>query len=312
MQGVEKILRVRLEPDVSPVQRLLVLRILRIERVFPVGAQGIALKEERMRRIPDDVVVRILAALGHDALRPQGAFLVPQTEIGGDVTGIADFLQGQHVGPEGIDEPLPVLFQHPAQGKPRIEQEFLTLGLRASPVGFGILVVTEHITGHGLDIEAGPPIHVRKPLQHLLKPLLRHIRIDHPDAARRTGQRQQRLVLMALEHAVQILHHHGITRVVMPFLLGKHQIQRFRRFDRHLAFDRSDSAHSFLHPHTDCPPRAAGLRDGAPSRAFRACGDRPHQHAKGGRTLAGRFRPGGTRFIQNCYLKCQKKNIYPV
>ena len=39
MQGVEKILRVRLEPDVSPVQRLLVLRILRIERVFPVGAQ---------------------------------------------------------------------------------------------------------------------------------------------------------------------------------------------------------------------------------------------------------------------------------
>ena len=63
------------------------------------------------------------------------------------------------------------------------------------PCSFGILVVTEHITGHGLDIEAGPLIHVRKPLQHLLKPLLRHIRIDHPDAARRTGQRQQRLVL---------------------------------------------------------------------------------------------------------------------
>ena len=242
-----------------------------------------------MRRIPDDVVVRVLAALGHDALRPQGAVLVPQPEIGGDVTGIADFLQGQHIRPEGIDEPLPVLFQHPAQGKPRVEQEFLTLGLRASPVGFGILVVTEHITGHGLDIEAGAPIHVRKPLHHLLKPLLRHIRIDHPDAARRAGQRQQRLVLVTLEHAVQILHHHGITRVVMPFLLGKHQIQRFRRFDRHLAFDRSDSAHSFLHPHTDCPPRAAGLRDGAPSRAFRAYGDCPQQHAKGGKDFGGPF-----------------------
>ena len=47
---------------------------------------------------------------------------------------------------------------------------------------------THHRAPVELD-EAGAPIHVRKPLHHLLKPLLRHIRIDHPDAARRAGQR---------------------------------------------------------------------------------------------------------------------------
>ena len=116
--------------------------------------------------------------------------------------------------------------------------------------------------------------------------------------------------LMALEHAVQILHHHGITRVVMPFLLGKHQIQRFRRFDRHLAFDRSDSAHSFLHPHTDCPPRAAGLRDGAPSRAFRACGDRPHQHAKGGKNFGGPFSARRHAFLYKIVILNVKRKTH--
>ena len=200
-----------------------------------------------MGRVPDDVVVGVLAALGDDASGLQRTVL-PQPEIGGDVARVPDFLERQHVGPERIDEALLPFLQHPAQFEARVEQQFLTLGLRTSLVGFGIVVVAEHVARHGLDIEAGTPVHIRHPFRDLPESLLVHIGPDRLRAARRTGQRQQGLVLVVFKDAVQVLHDHRIARVVMPFLLGKHQIQRFRRLDRHLALDCSNSAHSFLHP----------------------------------------------------------------
>ena len=47
------------------------------------------------------------------------------------------------------------------------------------------------------------------------------------------------------ENAAQILHDHGKTRIVVPFLLGQHQIERHGRMHRRPAFDGTDSTHSF-------------------------------------------------------------------
>ena len=92
MQSIQETLRVRFKTDIALVQRFLKLAVFGVKRVLTVGAKGVALQKERMRRIADNVVIRILAALRDDGFRRQNAIVVPQAKIFGNIPGVADFL----------------------------------------------------------------------------------------------------------------------------------------------------------------------------------------------------------------------------
>ena len=94
-----------------------------------------------MRCIAHDIIVRILTALRHDRFSHEAAVIVPKMEIGRNIRWVADFLQGQHIRPEGIHKTGIVLREDFAQSQPRIEQEVFLLyasdpeGMRGAGTG---------------------------------------------------------------------------------------------------------------------------------------------------------------------------------
>ena len=246
MQRVKEVLRVGFKADVAAVQGALKFLVLGEEGIFAVGTERVALQEEGMGGIAHDFVVGVLAALGHNIARHKAAIVIPEAKIGGNVGRIADFLERQHIRPEGVHKAVVVLFQQGAQGQPRIHQQFFPFFLGTVAIDFGIVVVAEDVTGHGADAQAGAAVHFRHPLGSLHKALVFHVFVDQLHAARRTGHGKQRLVLVMGKHAFQVLHDHGKARIIVPFLLWQHEMQGRGRWHGRCTFDGSYSAHGIL------------------------------------------------------------------
>lgn len=60
-----------------------------------------------MGRIADDGVIGVLPALDDDILCQQHPVVIPKAEICRYIVRITDFLQRQHVRPEGVNVALP-------------------------------------------------------------------------------------------------------------------------------------------------------------------------------------------------------------
>ena len=216
-----------------------------------------------MGRVADNGVIGVLAALHDNIAGKQAAIVFPEPEVGGYVCRIADFLQGEHIGPEGIDIAVLVLFEKLAQGKARVKQQILAFLLSPVAVDLGVVVVAEHIAGHGLYAQAGLAVHVRNPLGHLHKAVLLHVLVDKLYAPACTGHGKQGLILVMPEGSFEILHHHGKARVVMTFLLGNHQPQGQGRGHGLKAFYGTDSTHhsSRREKKSSCGAFSWGMRE---------------------------------------------------
>ena len=196
MECIKEVLRIRLEADIAAMQGFLELLVLRIEGILAVGTEGIALQKERMSRIAHDIIVRVLAALRYDALGNEAAIVIPEAEIRRNITRIADFLQRQHIRPEGIHIALAFILKNLPQRQPRIEQHVLTLFLRELIVMLRIVIVAENIVRHCLDIESRFLIRHRNPFGQLHKVMAVHVFLYQLRPALRAGHRQQRLILI--------------------------------------------------------------------------------------------------------------------
>ena len=184
-----------------------------------------------------------MAALGNDIAGQKTAVFLPQPEVRGDIGGIADFLEGQDIRPEGIDIAVILFGEQFAQGEAGIEKKIFPLFLAPVLIDLGVIVIAEDVTGHGRDTQAGLFIDVRNPLGHLNEPVLFHVFVDELHAAGGAGHGKQGLFLIMPEGAVEILHHHSKPRIVMPLLLGDHELQGERRRHRLPTLDGTDSAH---------------------------------------------------------------------
>ena len=243
VKGIEEALGIGLKADIAPVQGFLELLVLGVEGVLAVGAQGISLQEERMSRIADNIIVGVLAALHHNILGRQAAVILPQMEIGGNIPWVADFLQGQHIRPEGINETLAGLFQKLPQCQAGIQKHIFLFLLAQLVVMLRIVIVSEHIVRHSLNVQPRLLVRHRNPLSQLHKVVAVHVFLYHLVALLGAGHRQQRLVLVGRKNTIQVLHNHGKAGIVVAFLLWQHQMQRLGRMNRHLAFDRTNSTH---------------------------------------------------------------------
>ena len=211
MERIEEALGVGLKADVATVQGFLEFLVLRVEGVLTVRAERVALQEERVCRITDDVVVRVLAALGDDGLGDEAAIVIPEVEVRRDVARVADLLERQHIRPERVDVAGILLLEDLAQGQARVEQQVLLLLLRHVFCIFRIIVVAEDVVRHGLDVEARLLVRDRDPLGQLHEVVRVHVLLDELGTALRAGQRQQGLVLIIGKDSVQVLHDHGET-----------------------------------------------------------------------------------------------------
>ena len=272
VERIEEALRVGLEADVAAVQGFLEFLVLRVERILAVRTERVALQEEGMRSVAHDVVVRVLAALGDDGLRDEAAVVVPEVEIRRDVRGIADLLERQHIRPERIHIARVGLLEDLAQCEARVEQQVFLLLLRHVARLLRIVVVAENVVRHSLDIEPRALVRDGDPLGDLDEVVRVHVLLDELRALLRHSHREQRLVLIARENTVEVLHDHGKARVIVPLLLRQHELQRHRRLDGHLALDRTDSAHICLSLNggTTC-----GLKSGCKEQSLRIGRRRP-------------------------------------
>ena len=109
-------------------------------------------------------------------------------EIRSDIARIADFLEGQDIRPEGVDKAFPSLFQQFAQCQARIEQQVLLLLLRHLLCAFRIIVVTENVVRHCLDIKARALVRDRDPFSQLHKVVRIHVFLYKLCTALRAGQ----------------------------------------------------------------------------------------------------------------------------
>ena len=209
VKGIQEALGIRLKADVAPVQAGLEFLVLGIEGILAIGAEGVALQEERMGSVAHDIVVGILTALGHDALGSQTAIVLPKVEVSGNVTRVADFLQGQHIRPEGIDETGVVLLQQLTESQAGVQQQVCLFPVAHALRIFGIVIVAEDVIRHGLDIQAGTLIRNGNPLCQLDEVMGVHIVLHQLGALLGAGQGKQRFILVAGENPVKILHHHG-------------------------------------------------------------------------------------------------------
>ena len=165
-------------------------------------------------------------------------------EISSNIRRVADFLQRQHIRPERIHKTGIILREDFAQSQSCIEQEIFLLCLRHMARFFRIIIIAEDIVRHCLDIEARTLIRNRNPLSQRHKVMRIHIVLDQLCAALRASQRKQWLIFIIGEYTIEILHNHGKARIIMAFLLRQHQMQSLGWLDRHLALNRTNSAHN--------------------------------------------------------------------
>ena len=109
---------------------------------------------------------------------------------------------------------------------------------------FRIIIVAEDIVRHSLDIESRLLVGNRNPLGQRYEVMGIHIVLDQLCTTLGAGQRKQRLILIIGENAIEVLHDHGKARIIMTFLLRKHQMKGLGGLNRHLAFYRTNSAHN--------------------------------------------------------------------
>ena len=167
-------------------------------------------------------------------------------EVRRDVGRVADFLERQHVRPERIDKARVVLLENLAQREARVEQQVFLFPLRHVRRLFRVVIVAENIVRHRLDVEARTLVRDRDPLRDLHEVVRVHVLFHELRAALRHGHREERLVLVAGKDAVKILHDHGKSGIIMPFLLRQHQAQSRGRLNGYFALDRTNPTHSAL------------------------------------------------------------------
>src|SRR5210317_380705 len=231
MERVEETLGVRLETDIAAMQLALGFNVLQIESTFTVGQGRVTLHEKRVGGVTHDIVVGILTTLGSD--HPCGELLVrsPKFEVSPDITRVTDLLECYDIRPEGVDKALLILLKSFTQLKTHIEEQLLFVLLLAITEITWIIESLENIVRHGLNFQTGLWVGFRNPLhdtletclvQHIFGKLQTLIRACH-------GERWQMFVIF--EETTEIVHDHGKAGVVMPFLLGLHQLQRETRMD---------------------------------------------------------------------------------
>ncbi len=151
------------------MQLALELDVLQVEGVLAVGQRRVALQEEGMGRITDNVVVGILTTLGGDHLGRELVIRLPQLEVGADIARVADLLERHHVRPERIDETLLILLQRLAQLEAHVEQEFFLVLLIAAAEVLRVVEGLKDVIRHGMDIQPWLRVGFRDPLHDTLE-----------------------------------------------------------------------------------------------------------------------------------------------
>ena len=246
MKRIEEALGIRLEANITAVQRALELLVLREEGILAVRTKRITLQKERVCSIADNVVIRILTALCDDGFCHKTAIVVPEMKIRCNICRVADLLQRQDIRPERVDIPCICILKKLAERQACIEQKILLDLFRCVLHILRVIVVSEDVVRHRLDIKSRLLIRHRNPLGELDKVMRVHILFDQLRPALRAGKGQQRLIFVVGKNPIQILHDHGEARIIVTFLLRQHRMQCLRWLNRHLALNGTNTAHGSL------------------------------------------------------------------